>query len=75
MKSITIASSNKSVFDLAMDNAKAADSNYPKGYYECIGSRRRDCPASDGIGKSWAEAKLLEAWNSRPRWTIITDVF
>jgi hypothetical protein len=42
MKSITIASSNKSLFGLAIDNTKAADSNYPKGYYECIGSRRRD---------------------------------
>jgi hypothetical protein len=35
MKSITIASSNKSLFGLAIDNTKTADSNYPKGYYAC----------------------------------------
>ncbi len=30
MKSITIASSNKSLFGLAIDNAKAADSKLPE---------------------------------------------
>jgi hypothetical protein len=54
MKSITICFQQQIAFGLAIDNTKAADSNYPKGYYECLSGDQRPDTRNAPYGHSQA---------------------